>query len=98
MIPGLKLAHELERKGIARNKLVLALVRVATKPEIADARAYIEQSGFAILDGCLYEKPSYRQAQNAGLAVTETRYKSLNAKADMLMESILKYLMEEKNG
>lgn len=95
LIPGLKLAYELERKGIARNKIVLGLVRVTTQAEITDARAYIEQSGFAVLNGCLYEKPAYRQAQNAGLAVTETRYKSLNAKADILMESILKYLMEE---
>lgn len=95
LVPGLKLAYELEQKGVPRNRIVLALVRVATKAEIADAREYIEQSGFTVLDGCLYEKPAYRQAQNEGLAVTETRYKSLNDKADRLLESLLNHLLEE---
>jgi chromosome partitioning protein len=94
LVPGLKLAYELEQKGVPRNKISLALVRVSTEAEIADAREYIGQSGFAVLDGCLYEKPAYRQAQNEGLAVTETRYSSLNQKADKLLESILQHLME----
>ena len=95
LVPGLKLAYELEQKGVPRNRIVLALVRVATEAEIADAREYIGQSGFTVLNGCLYEKPAYRQAQNEGLAVTETRYKSLNDKADRLLESLLNHLPEE---
>ncbi len=92
LVPGLKLAYELEQKGVPRNNIVLALVRVSTEAEIADARAYIE---LAVLDGCLYEKPAYRQAQNEGLAVTETRYQTLNQKADRLLESILQHLTED---
>ncbi len=95
LVPGLRLAYELEQKGIPRNRIVFALVRVATEAETADAKEYIGQSGFAVLDGCLYEKPAYRQAQNEGLAVTETRYSSLNQKADRLLESILQHLTED---
>jgi chromosome partitioning protein len=96
LVPGLKLAYELEQKGVPRKNIVLALVRVTTQAEIADAREYIGQSGFTVLEGCLYEKPAYRQAQNAGLAVTETRYSTLNQKADKLLESILQHLTEDE--
>ena len=95
LVPALKLAYELEKKGVLKKNIVLALVRVTTEAEISDARDYIEQSGFTALTGCLYEKPAYRQAQNEGLAVTETRYKSLNEKADELLESILNHLTNE---
>ncbi len=95
LIPALKLAFELEKKGISRTKVVFALVRVTTDAEIQDARDYIEQSGFSVLDGCLYEKPAYRQAQNDGLSVTETRYRSLNEKANELLESMLTKLLGE---
>lgn len=95
LVPAIKLAYELENKGVQRNKIALALVRVSTEAEIADARDYIGQSGFTVLTGCLYEKPAYRQAQNDGLSVTETRYKSLNDKANELLESILTHLISE---
>lgn len=96
LVPGLKLAYELEQKGVPKKNIVLALVRVTTQAEIADAREYIGQSGFTVLEGCLYEKPAYRQAQNQGLAVTETRYSTLNQKADKLLESILQHLTEDE--
>ena len=98
LIPGMQLAHDLQEKGIAPDKIVFALVRVSTTAEVIQARGYIQQSGFTVLDGCLHEKTSYRNAQNKGLAVTETAYKSLNTKADILMESILKYLKRASNG
>ena len=97
LVPGLKLAYELEQNGVARRKIVFALVRASTAAEIADAREYIGQAGFAVLDGCLPEKPAYRQAQNEGLAVTETRWKTLNSRADELLESILNHLADEHN-
>jgi chromosome partitioning protein len=98
LVPGLKLACELEQHGVSRRKIVFALVRAATKAETADAREYIEQAGFAVLDGSLPEKPAYRQAQNEGRAVTETRWSSLNKQADRILDSILKHLTEEAHG
>lgn len=88
LMPTIKLAHELVQKGIPRNQIHIALTRVSTESEIKDAREYIELSGHNALDGYLPEKPAYRQAQNEGLAVTETRFKTLNIRADQLIKSI----------
>lgn len=88
LIPAVKLAHELRKAGIERKALVFALCRVTTPAEIADAREFIEEAGYRVLEGALLEKPAYRQAQNEGLAVTETRFSSLNSKADQLLSSL----------
>jgi len=93
LVPAVKLAKELEERGTPRKKICFALVRVATESEIADAREFLGDLGFIVLDGCLYEKPSYRQAQNKGLAVTETTFKSLNQKAKVLLDSMTNHLM-----
>jgi chromosome partitioning protein len=45
--------------------------------------------------GYLFEKPSYRQAQNIGLSITETSYQSLNKKADELIQSIVDAIKSE---
>lgn len=95
LVPTLKLGFELVNQGISRKKIVFALSRVATKSEIDDARDYIHEAGFRVLDGCVFEQPGYRQAQNDGYSLTETRFKSLNDKANIVMESILKNLMSE---
>lgn len=92
LIPAIKLAHELQNNGVAKEALVLALTRVSTESEITDARTFIKESGHTVLEGCLYEKPSYRQAQNEGLSVIETRYQTLNKKADSLISSIISHL------
>jgi chromosome partitioning protein len=92
LTPTFHLAFELEKKGIPKEKIFLALVRVSTEAEILEARQIIKQAGLLVLDGCLYEKPAYRQAQNKGLAVMETPYKSLNKKTDQLLKSIVNNL------
>ncbi len=75
--------------------IVFALSRVSTFSEISDAREFITEAGFKVLDGCVLEKPGYRQAQNDGYALTETKWKSLNEKANIVLESILKNLLNE---
>ncbi|HGV3482850.1 TPA: ParA family protein, partial [Klebsiella variicola subsp. variicola] len=45
--------------------------------------------------GCLFEKPAYRKAMNSGLAVTETRYKGLNERADELIQALIDKIGEE---
>jgi len=92
LVPAVKLAYSLEGRKIDKQKITFALVRVTTPAEIKDARDYISQSGFSVLDGCLFEKPAYRLAQNNGLSVTETQYKTLNDKANKLLESIIEHL------
>lgn len=88
LIPTVLLAHELVKKGVPKARIGIALIRVSTESEIQDANDYIAQAGHHCLSGYLPEKPAYRQAQNDGLAVTETRYKKLNERADELIQSI----------
>ncbi len=94
LVPAIRLAYDLEEKKVDKRKLVFALVRVTTPAEIQDGRDFITQSGFSVFDGCLLEKPAYRLAQNNGLSVTETRYKTLNDKANELLESIIEHLQQ----
>jgi len=95
LIPAIKLAHALTDKGTPRKNIALAITRVTTPAEIADAKEFISLSGYQVLDGALLEKPAYRQAQNEGLTITETRYKSLNEKADEVISSMVNLLMSE---
>lgn len=67
---------------------VFALNRIGTDTEEADARQYLEESGYSVLTGCLSERPAYRNAQNTGCSITETRYISLNERANTLLQSI----------
>lgn len=87
--PAILLFHELVKKGIPRKKMVFALSRVGTESEEKLCREYISQTGYEILEGSLYEKPAYRQAQNQGHALTEVSYKKLREKADKLIQSLI---------
>lgn len=95
LIPAIKLAHELQNKGVASKNIALALTRVTTQAEIDDAKEYIEGSGYRVAKGALFEKPAYRQAQNNGLSITETKFKTLNKKADELISSIVDLLFNK---
>ena len=95
LMPAVKLGNELVAGGIDRNKLAFALCRVTTAAETQDARDFLEGAGYRVLAGALLEKPAYRQAQNDGLAVTETRYASLNEKADELLTDLTNLLLAE---
>ncbi|NOQ50263.1 MAG: AAA family ATPase [Mycoplasmataceae bacterium] len=95
LTPAIRLAFDLQKKGIDNKKIVFALSKVTTEAEIEDARDYIKGSGFQVANGCLYEKPAYRQAQNEGLTITETKYRSLNIKADELLTSITELLLKD---
>ena len=87
--PAVREFHALVRAGIPKSKLTFALNRIGTAAEEAEARAYIAEAGYAVLAGCLLERPAYRKAQNVGHAVTETSYAGLNAKADGLIQALI---------
>ena len=87
--PAILVFHELIKEKIPREKLVFALCRVGTEVEERECRNYIAQARYHVLDGCLYEKPSYRQAQNLGHSITETRHASLNQRAEVLIQSLI---------
>lgn len=87
--PAVIVFNNLVRAGVPRSKLALALVRVGTQSEEADARAYMAEAGFDVLPGALLERPAYRLAQNDGQAVTEVRFKGLSERADALVQAII---------
>jgi len=87
--PAVREFHALVQAGISKAKLTFALNRIGTPTEEAEARAYISDAGYTVLDGCLLERPAYRKAQNTGHSVTETSFRNLNAKADALIQALI---------
>ena len=87
--PAVRLFHELTKAGIPKSRLVFALNHVLTETEEVSAREYLREAGYAVLQGYIPSKTSYRDAQNHGRAITETRYGALNEKADALIQSLI---------
>jgi chromosome partitioning protein len=87
--PAVLTFHELVRAGIPARRLVFALCKIGTDAEETEARAYIEQAGFEALKGFIPERPAYRQAQNLGFTITETRFPQLNRRADEMLQNLV---------
>ncbi len=87
--PAVREFHALVQAGIAKDKLAFALNRIGTPTEEAEARAYLTEAGYTVLDGCLLERPAYRKAQNSGHSVTETSFRNLNTRADALIQALI---------
>ena len=85
--PAVLMFHELVREGVPKARLVFALSKIGTDAEEVEARAYIGQAGFEALVGFIPERPAYRQAQNIGLTITETRFPQLNRRADEMLQN-----------
>jgi chromosome partitioning protein len=95
--PAVREFHALVQAGIPTAKLVFALNRIGTPVEESEARAYLAQAGYAVLDGCLLERPAYRKAQNVGHSIMETSYRNLNVKADAFIQALIDRI-EDNNG
>jgi chromosome partitioning protein len=88
--PAVVLAHELAKAGIERHKIVFALCRVGNSAsEVQDARDYLGQSGYTVLPGEIPEQVGYRRASDEGRALTETRFPSLNSRAEQLVQGMV---------
>lgn len=88
--PTIKLAHELKKNKIARQKIAIALCRIGTsKAELEEAKEYIKSSGYYLLEGLMHEKTAIRRASDEGKSAAETIYKSINNRLDTLIQSIV---------
>jgi chromosome partitioning protein len=87
--PAVREFHALRQGGITTDKLTFALNRIGTDNEETEARGYIAEAGYITLPGCLPERPAYRQAQNLGYAITETRFQKLNERANALIQALI---------
>lgn len=91
--PTIKLCHELKGKGIEKKKITIVLCRTGeSDAEILEAKEYIEQSGYFLLNGDLPEKTSYKRASDFGKVCTETPFKSIKDRADTLMQAIIDHI------
>lgn len=87
--PAVREFHGLVKSGVSKHRLIFALNHIGTEAEANEARIYAEEAGYKVLEGYLAERPGYRKAQNIGYAITETRFTSLNKRADMLVQSLI---------
>jgi len=93
------LAHELAKKGVAKVKIAFALCRVGESHlEIIEAQIYLNDAGYRVLTGSIPEKIAYRRASDEGRALTETRFPTLNDRADRLAQSIIDLVSKLKRA
>ncbi|KPY61002.1 MULTISPECIES: ParA family protein [Pseudomonas syringae group] len=89
LIPAVREFHALTKAGIPKERLAFALNRIGTPAEEVASRAFLEEAGYSVLAGFLRDRAAYRQAQNTGHSITETRYAGLNDQADTLIQSLI---------
>jgi chromosome partitioning protein len=89
LVPAVLTFHELVKAGVPKQRLVAAICRVLSAGEEASVRAYMEEAGYEVLAGAIAERIAYREAQNRGQAITETKLAKLNRQADALIEALL---------
>lgn len=100
LIPQIKLAHELRKKGIEKSRLAFSLSRVgASAAEQEAAVEFISEAGYHYA-GSIHERTSIGQCHDNGLAANETKYTSINHTVDQLIQSLGDKInqLEEKNG
>jgi chromosome partitioning protein len=87
--PTVLLFHELADAGIPKSRLVAALCLVLGEDEEAAARAYVNVSGYEVLEGSIPESITCHVAHNRGRSIIETDEKAFNDRANDLIEALL---------
>lgn len=88
--PAVTLAHDLVRQGVPSAKIMFVLCRVGdSAAEIEEARSYLREAGYVVLTGTVPEKVAYRRASDEGRALTETRFPSLNQRAEEVAQGLV---------
>ena len=88
--PTIKLAHELKKNKVPLAKIAIAFTRIGNSElELAEATEYVQASGYHLLDGVIHEKTAIRRASDEGKCATETQYKTITEKVDVLVQSVV---------
>jgi chromosome partitioning protein len=87
--PAIRTFNGLIDRGVPRDRLLMALIRVGSEAEAASARDYLEVAGYACAAGWLPERLTYRTLHNSGQAITEARVAGLRSAAESLVQSII---------
>jgi chromosome partitioning protein len=87
--PQVGFANELVHKGVPREKLLFVLNKTGISDvPVREATQFLRAQGFLVADTDISTKDGYQIAQNSGHAITETKYPSLNQRADALATEI----------
>ena len=93
--PGVVLAHNLYKKGISRERIAFAMFRTTgSKRENAAARQYLAEAGYFMFDGEVPASTAYGMASDGGRAITETSFRTLNARATGLAQGVIDRIAE----
>lgn len=88
--PQLGFANELVAKGVAADKIVFVLNKTTDSEAVArEAAAWLRKQGFAVAETDLASKTGYKLAMNIGAAASETKYPTLNDRADTLAAELV---------
>lgn len=88
--PQIKLAHELVKSGVKKKQIAFVMSRIGdSEIENEESIEYLEQTGYGLFKTGIPEKRGYRKAHDEGRAITETSYKSLNKKANDLIQEVV---------
>lgn len=93
--PGVVLAHSLRKKGVSGDRIVFALFRTTgSARENQAAREYLAEAGYRVLAGAVPVSTAYGTASDAGKAITETSFPTLNDRASALAQSVIDRIVE----
>jgi chromosome partitioning protein len=93
--PGVVLAHALRKKGIPAEKIAFAMFKTTgSERENGAARQYLTEAGYMVLEGEVSVSTAYGSASDAGRAITETSFRSLNERASRLAQSMIDRIVE----
>ena len=87
--PAIRTFNGLIDRGVPRDRLLMALVRVGSEAEASNARDYLEVAGYACASGWLPERLTYRTLHNAGQSITEAKILGLSSAAEVMVQSII---------
>lgn len=90
LLPALREFNALKANDIKLDKLLFVLNSLATPGEVLATQEYLQESSYTFIPIYLYERASYRQAQNEGKAITEVNYPNLRKQAQKLIQSLFK--------
>jgi chromosome partitioning protein len=96
--PAIRTFNGLIDRGIPRDRLLMALVRLGSEAEANNARDYLEVAGYACATGWLPERLTYRTLHNAGQAITEAKVHGLRTAAEAMVQSIIDAALAVQEG
>lgn len=92
--PAMVLAHDLVGHGLEKERFAFAMFRTSdSDAELAAAREYLTGAyGYRVLNGAVPNRTAYGKALDEGRSIAETRFRSLNERAETLCQHVIDLL------